>query len=53
MILQTAFDITREYLTEIIGEVTDLLVLALYLFKNLQPINFTCEPKGNNKSDDV
>ena len=53
LVVQTALNIAKCHSSVIIGEDTDLLVLALYHFKDHNEVYFTCAPTENRKSPDV
>ena len=49
LIVQTALLVAKDYPTVIIGEDTDLLVLALHHFKDEEALFFTSEPKQSQR----
>ena len=53
IIVQTALQTAKNNSTVLIGEDTDLLVLALYHFKDEHDLFFTCEPKDSIVKPDV
>ena len=53
LIVQTALQTAKNNSTVLIGEDTDLLVLALYHFKDEHDLFFTCEPKDSIAKPDV
>ena len=53
LIVQTALKAAKDYPTVLIGEDTDLLVLALHHFTNEKALYFTYEPKQNQQSAEV
>ena len=53
LIVQTALKAAKDYPTVLIGEDTDLLVLALHHFTNEKPLYFTYEPKQTQQLAEV
>ena len=49
--IQKALEIAKDHTTVIIGEDTDLLVLALYHFNEQKWLYFTCESKKSKLPD--
>ena len=52
-IVRTALKAAKDYPTVLIGEDTDVLVLALHHFTNEQALYFTYEPKQNQQLAEV
>ena len=53
LIVKTALQMAKQDSTVLIGEDTDLLILALFHFKDEKELFFTCEPKEKNTKSDV
>ena len=53
LIVKTALQMAKQDSTVLIGEDTDLLILALFHFKDEKEQFFTCEPKEKNTKSDV
>ena len=53
LIVQTALKATKDYPTVLIGEDTDLLVLALHHLTNEKALYFTYEPKQSQQLAEV
>ena len=53
LIAQTALKASKDYLMDLIGEDTDLLVLALHHFTNEKALYFTYEPKQSQQLAEV